>query len=281
MISFLTGLIGNGIGASGSPALHQAEADAQGIRLVYTILDLAARGEGAESLAATLDAAERVGFAGVNVTHPYKQAVIAHLDALSDDAERIGAVNTVSFAGGKRTGYNTDVTGFAENILRGLDGAPLRSVVQMGAGGAGAATAHALMRLGVAQLTLHDADRARAQDLIDRLNAVYGEDRVTLGTKLAQSLDTADGVVNATPMGMVPYPGTSVPANLLRANLWVADIVYVPAETDLLRLARARGCRTVDGRGMVVFQAADAFEIFTGLAANKERMLARFLAEYR
>jgi shikimate dehydrogenase len=87
---------------------------------------------------------------------------------------------------------------------------------------------------------------------------------------------TADGIVNATPIGMANYPGTPVPAKLLRSGLWVADIVYFPLETELLRDARARGCRTMSGGGMAVFQAADAFRLFTGQEPDCERMLKHF-----
>jgi shikimate dehydrogenase len=273
---FLTGLIGNGIGASRSPWLHEQEADALGVRLVYMLYDLAALDVGAEDLPALIEAAKRLRFSGVNVTHPYKQAVIPHLDALSADAERIGAVNTIAFVDGRAIGYNTDGLGFGEALSRGLPGAPLDRVVQIGAGGAGAATAHALLNSGAGRLVLHDQSEDRVAALADSLTRAFGSDRVEIGADLVRSLAEADGVVNATPMGMVEHPGLPLPESSLRADLWVADIVYFPLETELLRLARARGCRTLDGSFMVVFQAAAAFEIFTGLASDRERMLDAF-----
>src|SRR5205085_11995532 len=136
---FLTGLVGEHIGASRSPWLHEREADALGVRLVYSLYDLA--GDQPDySLLKVLEAAKRMGFAGLNVTHPYKQSVIPLLDDLSDEARRIGAVNTVAFREGRSTGYNTDYIGFSEGLRRGLADAPLGRVVQLGAGGAGAAT---------------------------------------------------------------------------------------------------------------------------------------------
>jgi shikimate dehydrogenase len=273
---FLTGLIGNGIGASRSPWLHEQEAEALGVRLVYMLYDLAALGLGADELPAMIAAAKRMRFSGVNVTHPYKQAVIPHLDALSDGAARIGAVNTIAFVEGRAIGYNTDSLGFGEALTRGLPGAALGRVVQIGAGGAGAATAHALLDRGVGRLVLHDQDEGRLAGLLASLTDAFGADRVELGIDLARSLAEADGVVNATPMGMVEHPGLPLPESSLRPDLWVADIVYFPLETELLRRARARGCRTLDGSFMVVFQAAAAFEIFTGLASDRERMLDAF-----
>ena len=275
--TLLSGLVGRDILASRSPWLHEREADAQGIRLVYSLYDFAARGWDERDLPRLLDAAQLIGVAGLNVTHPYKQAVIAHLDGLSDGARRIGAVNTVQFIDGKRIGHNTDVTGFSESFRHGLPDATLGSVVQMGAGGAGFATAHSLMDLGVERLSIFDTDGDRRDALIDKLRRDFGEGRVVGGEDLESALARADGVVNATPVGMVKYPGTSIPVDLLQPQQWVADIVYFPLETALLREAKRRGCRTLDGSGMVVFQAAAAFDIFTGLTADRDRMLKSFV----
>ena len=274
----LTGLVGRDIGASRSPWLHEREADAQGVSLVYTLYDFAALGWAASDLPRFLDGAATAGVQGVNVTHPYKQAVVPHLDALSEGARRIGAVNTVKFEGGRRVGYNTDVIGFAESVEKGLPGAGKRHVVQMGAGGAGYATAHALLDLGVETLHIFDVDAARRSLLVDKLNNDFVGRRAVEEDDVAAALSRADGLVNATPIGMANYPGTPVPVEALRPELWVADIVYFPLETRLLTEARARGCRTLDGSGMAVYQAAAAFDIFTGLTADRARMLDSFKA---
>ncbi len=274
---FLTGLIGRDILASRSPWLHEQEADAQGVRLSYTLFDFTARGWADTELAALLDAAERIGFAGVNITFPFKQAVLAHLDDLSDGARRIGAVNTVSFAGGKRTGYNTDVTGFAESFARGLPGAALGHVVQIGAGGAGSATSQALLTSGVEHLTLFDTDDARLNKLVAQLGAEFGLGRVLAGKDIAASAQSADGLVNATPIGMAKLPGLPLAADLIELRHWVADIVYFPLETELLREAKQRGCRVLNGSGMAIHQAAGAFEIFTGLTPDCDRMKKSFV----
>ncbi len=275
--SFLTGLVGRDILASRSPWLHEQEADAQGVRLSYSLFDFTARGWSDADLPKLLDAAERLGFAGVNVTFPFKQAVLAHLDDLSEGARRIGAVNTVAFAGGKRIGYNTDVTGFAESFSRGLPDAGTDCVVQIGAGGAGSATAQALLESGIGTLILFDTDGTRRDSLAVKLKAEFGADRIVAGTDLAAALASADGIVNATPLGMAKLPGMPVPAALINLRHWVADIVYFPLETELLREARQRGCRTLNGSGMAIHQAAGAFEIFTGLTADRERMKKSFV----
>jgi shikimate dehydrogenase len=272
----LLGLIGGGILRSKSPALHETEAAAQGIRCTYELIDLDQRGIGIDRLADLLDEAERKGFAGLNITHPCKQAVIPLLDELSPEAQAIGAVNTVRFHAHRRIGYNTDAWGFGEGFRRGLGGVSVARVVQVGAGGAGAATGFALLELGARQLIIVDVDYGRARSLAASLALRFGDRDVQAGRALEDVMAAADGVVNSTPVGMARHPGSAVPFGLLRPDQWVADIVYVPLETELLRAARKIGCRTLDGGKMVVFQAARAFEIFTGHVVDTERMLRHF-----
>jgi shikimate dehydrogenase len=270
------GLIGAGIQASRTPRMHEAEAAAQGLRCVYRLIDLDALGLSVEALPDLVAMAQRAGFAGLNITHPCKQAVIPLLDSLSDDAAAIGAVNTVVFKDGKRTGHNTDWWGFAESFRRGLADVAMRRVVQLGAGGAGAAVAHAMLTLGAEMLTIVDVEHARADALATALASRFGSERVMAAMDMADVLQAADGVINTTPVGMAKYPGLPLPATLLRRALWVADIVYFPLETALLHAARMLGCRTLDGSGMTVFQAAAAFRLFTGLEPDHRRMAQTF-----
>jgi shikimate dehydrogenase len=274
--ALLAGLIGTGIGASLTPALHEREGAEQGLRHIYRLLDMERLGLSVEALPELLAAAERTGFAGVNITHPCKQAVIPLLHELSDGARALGAVNTVVLRDGKRVGHNTDLSGFAEGFKRGLPDAKRERVVQMGAGGAGSAVAHALLGLGVGRLLVFDTDPVRAETVAASLRAQFGEGRAVAGTDLPGAMAEADGVVNCTPVGMAKYPGLPLPAELLRASHWVAEIVYFPLETELLRTARALGCATLDGGGMAVFQAVGAFRLFTGLEPDAERMLRHF-----
>ncbi|MGX5219624.1 shikimate dehydrogenase [Pseudomonas segetis] len=274
--SILAGLIGAGIQASRTPALHEHEADAQGVRCLYRLIDLDALQLDLNALPELISAAQHTGFTGLNITFPCKQAVIPLLDELSPEARGIGAVNTVVFANGKRIGHNTDCLGFAEGFRRGLADVAREQVVQMGAGGAGAAVAHALLSEGVRRLIIFDVDASRAQNLVDNLNQNFPGDRAQLGVDLADAMQNANGLVNTTPMGMVKLPGMPVPKALLRADLWVAEIVYFPLETELLREARALGCRTLDGSTMAVFQAVKAFELFSGLQADAQRMQQHF-----
>jgi len=269
------GLIGAGIQRSRSPMLHMQEARAQGFALRYDLIDLTERGLGPEALPDLLAEAEAAGFAGVNITHPCKQAALPLLHDLSDDAAALGAVNTVVFRGGRRIGHNTDWSGFLEGFRRALPDAPLDRVVQLGCGGAGAAVAHACLKLGVGRLWLSDLDQTRARALADALNARAGRDFAAIADP-ADVMGAAQGLINTTPMGMADHPGLPLDAALIQPRHWVAEIVYFPLETALLASARAKGCRTVDGGGMAVFQAVGAFRLFTGREPDAERMLASF-----
>jgi shikimate dehydrogenase len=274
--TILVGLIGAGIQASRTPAMHEREGAEQGLRYTYRLIDLEKLNAGADALPQLIADAEREEFAGLNITHPCKQSVIPLLTDLSDDARALGAVNTVVFRDGKRTGHNTDWWGFAESFRRGMPGAKLDRVVQLGAGGAGAAVAHAALTLGAGRLTIFDVEPGRAQQVSANLASRFGEGRAVAGTDLPAAMARADGLIHATPTGMVKYPGLPLPASLLRPQLWVAEIVYFPLETELLRTARKLGCRTLDGGGMAVFQAVEAFRLFTGITPDAERMSRHF-----
>jgi shikimate dehydrogenase len=273
----LLGLIGSGIQLSLTPAMQEAESAAQGLRTHYQLIDLDKAGVGVDALPGLIQAAKVMGYAGLNITYPCKQAVIPLLDGLSDEARAMGAVNTVVFQDGKAIGHNTDGSGWAWGFTRALPDADLSRVVLLGTGGAGSAIAHAVLRLGAQQLALVDTDGARAQALADSLNALYGAGKVTAGTDAAAVVPQATGLIHATPTGMAKLPGLPLDAGLLRPGLWVAEVVYFPLETALLKAARAAGCPVSDGGGMAVGQAVGAFELFTGRSADEGRMRGHFL----
>ena len=274
--SILVGLVGAGIQASRTPALHEREGAKQGLRYIYKLIDLDALGIGTDALPEILTAAQRFGFAGLNITHPCKQAVLPLLDELSPDAAALGAVNTVVLKDGRRVGHNTDWSGFAESFRSQLADVRRDRVLQFGAGGAGAAVAHALLTLEAGEVIIVDTDGERAHRLASALRERFGATRASANPHLPYAIKSADGVVNTTPLGMANYPGIVVAPAMLRPELWVADIVYFPLETELLREARARGCRTMSGGGMAVFQAVDAFRLFTGIEPDAARMQRHF-----
>jgi shikimate dehydrogenase len=240
------------------------------------LIDLDILGHDVTGLPGLLSDAEARGSRGLNITHPCKQAVISYLDELSPEAQIINAVNTVVFEDGKRVGHNTDWWGFAEAFRRNLPDAPRRAIVQMGAGGGGSAVAYALLTLGVHELTIFDPAVKRAASLASRLKRRFPDAEISAGVNVIESLRAADGLVNATPVGMARYQGIPVPQECLRHDLWVADIVYVPLDTSLLSCAREAGCKTMGGGDMAIYQAVEAFRLFNGVTADSDRMRQHF-----
>ncbi|WP_246081504.1 shikimate dehydrogenase [Homoserinimonas aerilata] len=271
----LIGLIGEGVTPSLTPPMHELEGARHSMNYVYRTIDLGRGDNTPEYVSQLLWSARRMGFTGLNITHPIKQAVIKHLDELAPSARTVGAVNTVVFDGERMTGHNTDVTGFGAAFDDAFGIVAHGRVVLVGAGGAGAAVASALAARQVRELVIVDVERERAEGLAASVRpAAHGQVSTAALDELPGWLQDADGVVNATPWGMAAHPGTAFDLELLTPNMFVADIVYRPAETALLEGAKARGCRTMSGLGMAMHQAADAFEIFTGESADRRAMLA-------
>ena len=274
--SYLLGLVGTGIGASLTPAMQEREARESGLLLSYQVLDATQRGFGVGNLPEVLTWAQRLGYDGLNITHPFKQAVVPLLDELSQDASDLGAVNTVVFRDGRSLGRNTDWSGYGRAFRQVLPDAVEDRAVVVGAGGAGVAVGYGLLHQGAEHVWVLDSDRDRADACVVRLAKRFGDDRVSVAHDLSRALADAHGLVNATPVGMLGHPGMSVPGGLIREDLWVSDVVYFPLETELIALARARGCRVIPGGGMAVHQAVGAFEYFTGRPADARRMSRHF-----
>ncbi|SEO41440.1 shikimate dehydrogenase [Halogranum amylolyticum] len=266
------GLVGNPVGHSLSPPMHEAAYESLGMDARYVTFEPTH-----ESLAEAIRGADALGIAGLNVTIPFKQDLLEQGLVDPDPlAARIGAVNTVDFSGDGDTpdGYNTDAAGARRALERhdvSLDGA---DAVVVGAGGAGRAIAFALAEAGAA---VHVANRTEAT--ADELAAAVADstgvaaDAVTAGglDSLAPTVPGADVLVNATSVGMESEE-TPVPAELLHADLAVMDAVYSPLETRLLEDARRAGATTVDGAWMLLYQGVEAFERWTGREAPVEEM---------
>jgi shikimate dehydrogenase len=257
-----------------------AEARALGFELVYELLDLNERG-GPQALPQILHEVRQRKFLGVNITYPVKQAVLDLLDDASRGVTELGACNSVAFKSGHAEGHNTDWLGFSESFHRFLPGANLGRVAVLGAGGGAAACVYALLKMGAGRIHVCARGPARAKAMAARFNALMGEDKVVVASSLEEAMDRVQGVVNATPLGMAGHPGSPLPAALLDPRLWVSDLVYVPLRTELLQAAEARGCRIMEGGAMAVFQAAEAFRLFTGQTPDRDRMLRRFEADVR
>lgn len=274
--AYQVGLIGADIQLSKSPALHMREGRAHGLDYSYELVDINVRNVPETALPDLLAELEARGFVGTNITHPFKQAVISHLDELSEDARMLGAVNTVVFRDGKRIGHNTDWYGFYESFQRGLPDAWRDRALLIGAGGAGVAVAHAALKLGIGRLDIFDQDADRSARLARELNIRFGEGRATPAKTPAAVLGDADGLIHATPVGMPAHPGIPVAPDLISPRHWVADIVYMPLITRLIETAAAKGCQTLPGGGMAIFQAVGAFRLFCGREPDAERMSAHF-----
>jgi shikimate dehydrogenase len=274
--TLLVGLIGRGIGGSRSPQMHEREAAALGLPLVYRLIDFDRLGVDDTDLGKILAMVEAMGFAGVNITYPFKQAVIEHLDTLSPDAKALGAVNTVRFAGGKREGFNTDWSGFATCVQTQLGDVIYGKIAQIGAGGAGSATAYAALQKGANEVCVYDRDFAKADALVTRLAPVFPGQSIVRSVTPQDAITGAAGVIQTSPVGMVSLPGLPFDPGLMKADQWLADIIYFPQETELVEKAKERGIRAIGGSSMAIHQAAGAFEIFTGHVPNTNRMLAEF-----
>lgn len=281
--SYLVGLIGDGITASLTPPMHEREGREQGLHYLYRPVDVSALGftgeEAQRQAPLLLEYGRRLGFNAFNITHPFKQTIMAHLDEVDGDARNLGAVNTVVFSEGRSVGHNTDFSGYITGLRATLPEADLASVVQLGVGGAGSAVAYALLRAGAEELVLIDLDADRAAARAADLQEQFPDQRVSAWPHcdLQEALARATGFAHCTPVGMHLHPGMPVAAEWLRAGMWVSDVVYLPVDTELIVTARDRGCAVVDGGTMAVGQAVDAFGLVTGRPADADRMRSHFL----
>jgi len=258
----LLGLIGAGIQASRSPELHEAAGAALGRKLFYHLLDAQTLGFPAGDLPRVLDAVRWAGFIGVNVTHPFKEAVLPLLDEIDPTAARIGAVNTVTCHERRLCGHNTDMAGFELAWRESLARAP-GTVLLLGAGGAGRAIGHALADLGASRVLVHDPVPGRGAAVAQAL-AAHVPAEACSADALPGAVAGADGIVNASPVGMHGHPGLPLPAVWLRPGTWLADAVYTPVDTPLIVAARQAGLMVMTGDLLCIHQAAAAVRLFLG-----------------
>ena len=267
----LLGLIGSPIKSSASPAMHEAAAAAIGLRAHYQLIDIP--GADTDLLRTLLEGVRHLGFAGVNVTFPYKEAVLPLLDGLSDGARAVGAVNTVVVEAGRLVGHNTDASGFARALAQTFGPAPRGPFALIGAGGVGKAIAVALAGFPAAEIRIYDTDGAKAQGIAAALDGLAS---VRVCGRVEEAVADAGGIINGTPIGMLPSRDSPVPADLLRPDMWVADAVYSPLWTPLLNAARRAGSAVMTGRELAIHQALDAFRLFTGREAPRSAMERAF-----
>ncbi|MDT8901809.1 shikimate dehydrogenase [Anaeroselena agilis] len=256
-----------------SPAIHNAAFAAAGLDYAYIPLAVAPGG-----LAAAVAGFRAAGFAGINVTVPHKVNIIPLLDALDRSAELVGAVNTVVFADGRATGYNTDLAGFVNSLL--ADGVAItgRRAMLLGAGGAARAVAWGFLEHGAAAVTVAARDALKATAFAASFPAGAVAGCGWQGEPFAAVLGNCDILVNCTPLGMYPNVNEEVPLNwaALSPGATVCDLIYTPALTGFLARARERGHQTVGGAGMLIEQGAAAFALWTGREASRAAMRTAF-----
>lgn len=274
-------ILGRPIAHTLSPTMHNAAFAA--LALPYVYLPWAVPPEGLGAATAAFRAMEN--FAGANVTVPHKEAIRFHLDALSPEAEGIGAVNTVIPRDGRLLGHNTDGLGFIASLREGgMDPRGAR-VLLLGAGGGAKGVAYALAAEGTAEITVANRSPERAEALVGALAARFRRCQFLAlplqAPGVAEAVKSADVLINATSVGLAP--GETLPLDLggLRPTTLVCDLIYRPLETAFLEAARGKGCRVLNGLGMLLHQGAAGFRLFTGVDAPLDAMraaLARGLA---
>ena len=274
------GVIGNPVGHSLSPAVHNAAFRKLGLNFVYLAWQVETIGDAIKGLRALGN------FRGASVTIPHKIVAIPFLDHVEMTAQRIGAINTIVAEKGELTGYNTDATGALRALREG--GAELngRRIVVLGSGGAARAIAFALaVESGVEKLTLlgvDDSERTSLAQDIRSQAALTVEDFHLDETTLRRILPEAHVLIHCTPVGMSPKDdATCIPASFLHSDLSVMDIVYNPLETRLLKDAKRAGCRTISGLEMFLNQAVTQFELWTNQPAPVDVMRTVLESHFR
>ena len=271
----LLGLIGDNIGASRAPLLHRLAGAQHGIDVTYDRLVPREMGKPFDAL---FDHVAQAGYRGINVTYPYKEKAALRVRITDPLVQAMGAVNTVLFGKDQPEGFNTDYSGFlsAYRAARG-DLAP-GVVLLIGAGGVGRSLAFALAGLGAAELRIADLDSARARALANALRAGFPDLPITLGQAAADLAQGVEGVLNATPVGMVGHDGTPLPRNAMPARGWAFDAVYTPVNTAFLSDASAAGLTAISGYELFIGQGVDAWHLFAGLPLDETRLRADLTA---
>ena len=269
MLEIRAGLIGDGIGPSLTPDIHMIEGKELGLRYRYERFDTS----GSETLESALSTARTKGFAGLNITHPHKRAVVPHLDRLEGIAAEVKTVNTVVFRDGQAIGWNTDYLGFKEALAHHIGPIEGQFVHVVGAGGAGLAVVLALLDSSAARVAISDLSAMSAEALIADVRAIRPQASLE-PVNLTSAPEGVEGIVNCTPMGMADHPGAAVDPTQYHPEAWVADIVYFPQDTLLVQKARHAGMRVMDGSGMALWQAVEAFQLITGHTPDASRMQA-------
>jgi shikimate dehydrogenase len=273
------GLLGNNLGRSRAKNLHELLGEIYNLNVIYQPIDLLDC-VAPVSLEDELHKCQAGGFCGVNVTHPYKRDAfnLAAVDQHFPDG--LTSVNTILFTPSGLRAYNTDYSGCCRAFTGhfGVDFKPGK-VLLLGAGGVGVAIAFALKLLGAEELVISDIKESLARNLVDRMATENFAARLA-GADLLEEMACADGLVNATPIGMFQYPGNPFDVQGLRPEHWAFDAVYTPENTAFLKESRRLGLKTLSGFRLFLYQGLDAFQHFTGIIADDRKIEPLFLERF-
>lgn len=276
---FKLGLLGNGIGRSRAKSLHEMIGRLYGLDVSYTPMDLAEKKS--VNICEELSRCRDEGYRGVNVTHPFKMEAFKCLDACTGIPEGMSTANTVLFEERQLMGSNTDYSGFCRAFRThfGEDQSPGK-VLMLGTGGVGLAIAFGLLSLGMHELVVYDKNTQAAHDLLQSMPDTACVLRVIPVSAVIEEMQSADGLINATPVGMFQYPGNAFPDAGFAHQKWAFDAVYTPVNTAFLERCRSSGIDTLSGFHLFLYQGLDAFRLFTGVAVDADRVETAFLQEY-
>ncbi len=267
-------LIGGNIAELRAPELHAIAGRLCGLPVSYELLRPADFGRSFEEV---LWRCRDAGFCGVNITYPYKERVVGHLAAADPAVQAMGACNTVLFEPGGPRGLNTDYSGFMAAYRNTFGEAAPGRVAMAGAGGVGRAIGFALARLGADELRLFDPDGGKARALADAMRAVHGHTLVRVADTVVDAAGGADGLVNATPLGMGGIGGCPFPREAIGGQRWAFDAIYTPMDTPFMLAARAAGLAAMGGFELFLYQGIDAFRHFTGVEVAEDRLRAELM----
>lgn len=266
------GLIGSGISQSLTPHIFNAEARSLGIDLCYDFIDLEDSQYSGNTFEQIIEEKLCEGYVGFNVTYPFKTHAVKFVDYATPIVNRVGSLNTVYIKNGNLYGDNTDYSGFLKTLKNNFSDENGDHVILIGLGGAGVALAMALIEWGVGQLTLHDLDLQKSMTAKRFLENSDSKCRIDIAVDLKKDVvESASGIINATPIGMKKYPGTPIETNWILSSHWLIDIIYFPIKTELLNAVLLKDCHAISGIELAINQAEDAFKIFTGKSVDSIR----------
>lgn len=272
------GLIGKGISRSQSARLHVLLGRMCGMDVTYEYLDSDMIKN--FDLIKQLTTCAETGYAGVNVTHPYKTSARKLITPRKRLPEALGSVNTVVFREDGWCGDNTDFVGFMRGYRGQFGDARPGTVLQMGAGGVGLATAFGLRGLGANKILIHDKDTSRGEELVATLVAANANAAFVGEDDLSDAVRASDGLINCTPVGMNQYPGCPFDADLFGGQKWAFDAVYTPVQTAFLRAAAKSGIDVMTGFELFFFQGIEAFEVFSGVEIDADAARDEYFNAY-